>query len=139
MYFLNLIGSSVRDEEIIKLIHTRYFFPFFKRWRTTFGCCLFLFWLVTCIIIFLSREEAPRVLIILCWTINLHQLRKFLVPRFRLLLEILSTLIYCLILFVFHQAHTNIVKRFIQGRCNVTRARAEAETSPSWSPWKRRF
>ena len=56
------------------------------------------------------------------------------VPRFRLLLEILSTLICCLI--VFHQAEISIVWRRIQGGYNVTRARVEVKTSRLWSLWK---
>ena len=76
--------------------------------------CLFLAYLSSC-----HREEAPGVLI--CWTVSPHPLRRFPFPRFRLLLEILSTSIYCL--FGFHQAEISIVNRLVQGRCNVTRAR----------------
>ena len=58
--------------------------------------CLILF---SCIFIHLSLEED---LGFFRWTVCLHPLMRVPVPRFRLFLEILSTLICCL--FGFHQA-----------------------------------
>ena len=95
-------------------------------------------WSSSCIFFLLSREKTPGVLI--CWTMNHHPLRRFPVPRFRFLLEILSTLICCL--FGFHQAEISMVNRLIQGRHNMTRVRVEPETLRScvWhnvktAPW----
>ena len=69
---------------------------------------LFLVWHLSCIFIVYSREEAPAVFI-LCWTIRPHPLTRFPVPRFQLLLEILSTLICCLLMF--HQTSLSILSK----------------------------
>ena len=69
------------------------------------------FFCFSCIFVLLSREEALGVLI--CWTMCLHRLWRFSVPKFRLLIEI-STLICCLC--KFHQAKISIVKPPIRGR-----------------------
>ena len=94
--------------------------------KLTAKVCLFVF------IFFLvsPEEEAPVVLI--CYTTSPHPLRRFPVPRFRMLLEIFFTFICCLL--EFHQAEISIAKDFNEGRYNVTRVRVEPESLRSWPP-----